>query len=110
MKVGDYKFASFYDIPTSADTSFMNNGVSLTIGKYSTRNIMRYHYFDYDKIYQDVLNIADSYLKVTGIELVCNNCYLVKGEFATKMMEYTESSETAEQVEVKNGKFQFLLR
>ena len=73
--------------------------------EYSTENIMEYYEYDYDKIYNDILNPPNSYLKVNSIKKVCNNSFLVQGEFATRLM----STQPVEMIEVKNGKFQLLI-
>ena len=98
---------------TSEDTKFMD-GVSLTIPLnstfYSTQNIMEYYNYDYDIIYNDILKPSDSYLKVNNIQKVCDNNYLVQGEFVTRLMKNPSQGQPPEMVEVKKGKFQILAR
>ena len=114
LKVADYKFSSINDFSIPgistplADTLFMMDGVSMKIGNNSTANIIKYYDKDYNKIYSDVLNITNSYLRITSMEQVCDSYYLIKGEFSTKLMNDFLNGEM-EIIEVKNGKFQFLI-
>lgn len=108
LNIKKYKFTTSKNQMMNAplaDTLFMQ-GVSLKSGQYSTSNIMEYYDYDYEKIYSDILNPSNSFFKITSMEPVCSGYYIIKGEFATKLMNKLEPHDI---IDVKNGTFQFLI-
>jgi hypothetical protein len=92
--------------PLPADTLFMI-GASLSLQNigFSTKAVMNYCNYNYDTISNHVLK--DSYLKVTGVESLCNHFTLIEGVFSTKLMKNPEQAYLPETLAI-SGKFRLI--
>lgn len=97
---------TFVDPPndfTLRDSLFLE-GVSVDYGTYSTENVCLYYNYDFESVNQF---LDGSYFKITSIEPVCTDLYLVKGTFTTKIMIRNAPSKIRN---IVNGQFAFLTR
>lgn len=98
----------FYDLSykfSISDTVFMT-GISIgrVGGLYSTENVMKYYNFNLNSIKDFYKN---SNFTISSIEPVCNNYYIVKGTFETKIMYQYQPFDIKN---IENGQFRFLIK
>ena len=91
--------------PTINDTIFMH-GISVSIEfSYSTENVMKYFDYNIDSISE--FFSEKSYFNISSIEPVCNDYFLIKGVFSTKIMYKNRPFDIKS---IDNGEFTFIVK
>ncbi|MDR0713593.1 MAG: hypothetical protein LBF89_04950 [Bacteroidales bacterium] len=99
------------------DTVYMQ-GVAIDIATtYSTENIMDFFEYNYPVIYQEALEPLTNYMEITHFEQVCDEVFILEGNFICNVMEKVEKPEdedaplpTPTYIRVANGHFRLLSR
>ena len=99
-----YSYYSPPQDPELSDTIFMNGIVFFGEVGHATSKAMYHFDFNIDSINNFYSN--NSYFLISSVEETCNNLYLVKGIFSTKIFSRLDPFEV---MDVENGQFCFIV-